>query len=101
MNGNFSRLSLNGNGLKAEGWLRWDDPSEQGATLVVTVTQGTTSATKTINVSAGDDTWSAPLNGSGFVRDAIASGQAGGTVDRSGSTTPITPWTSSPLKVDH
>jgi hypothetical protein len=100
MNGNFSRLSMNGGGLKAEGWLAWA-AGERSATLSITVTQGTTSATKTIQVWSDKSAWDTTIENVVFQEDVVASGQAGGTVTYTDdSTAAVTPWTSAPLRVE-
>jgi hypothetical protein len=104
VNGNFSRLQLDGGGtLTIEGWLRWQSDKEEKATLSITVTQGTTSVATTVKVTqdADPETWKATIANVALQEGAVASGQAGGTVTlEDKSTVAVTPWTSTPLRVE-
>jgi hypothetical protein len=103
MNGNFTRLKLDGGGtLTIEGWLQWQS-AEKEADLAVTVTQGTNCAAKTFKVTQAQDPkdWKTTIANVVFQEGAVASGQAGGTVTlENGSEVAVTPWTSTPLKVE-
>jgi hypothetical protein len=101
MNGNFTRINLQDGGrrLMVEGWLVWD-AGDNGATLTITVTQGSLTVTADpVQVAVGDDKWEAPidLNGTQFVK-GTAAGIAGATV-QSDSGSSSQSWSSSPLEV--
>jgi hypothetical protein len=102
MNGNFSRVNLQGGGskIKVEGWLAWDDAETKAkatATLNIAVTQGTVTAVGSGNVEYDDKTWAIdiPLNGSSFSK-GTASGTAGAVVTPGSSTS----WVSGPIPVN-
>jgi hypothetical protein len=99
MNGNFSRLNLQGDKLGVEGWLTWDAPDDS-AVLRITLTQGASSVTSDpIKVSKGDDRWDTTLN-SGVFQKGLAAGQAGATVLFKDGTTAPQNWNSGPLRVE-
>ena len=101
MNGNFTRLNRQDGGqkLEVEGWLVWDQ-GDTGASLTITVTQGTLSASSSpVTVSPNDDAWKVTVsaNGSQFAR-GVAAGIAGATVQTSGGSSDQS-WISGPLQV--
>jgi hypothetical protein len=104
VNGNFSRLKLDGGGtLTIEGWLRWQSATEKEANLSITVTQGANSVATTVTVTqkAHPKTWTTTVENVVLQEGAVASGQASGTVTLDDNSTVAVPsWTSTPLNVE-
>jgi len=101
MNGNFTRLNRQHGGqeLEVEGWLDWEE-GDTGATLRITITQGTLTATADPEpVTPDDTTWKVTVtaNGAQFAQ-GVAAGLAGATVQSSGGNSDQS-WISGPLQV--
>jgi hypothetical protein len=103
MNGNFSRLNLQGGGAKVQvrGWLDWRDGGDS-AKLSVTVTQGMVTAISDapLDVTNGDTTWetTASVVNGGTFQEGIAAGQAGAVV-KTGPAETSQSWNSGPLLI--